>query len=168
MDPEAVLGSAGGLLTLPFGIAQGTELRPVIHSGSFIGTEVPVWDIAENFGDTNLLVTTMEQGRDLAKCLGGNNVALMRGHGFASAGRTLIEVVRMSVYLPRNARTLMRAKQLGGTIRYLSEGEIDARNQGYSPYSTETWRAWEYWANKAGCGHMLTRPDNRPVGVPKI
>ena len=71
------------------------------------------WDIADNFGDTNLLVSNMEQGRDLAKCLGGNNVALMRGHGFASAGRTLIEVVRMSVYLPRNARTLMRAKQLG-------------------------------------------------------
>jgi HCOMODA/2-hydroxy-3-carboxy-muconic semialdehyde decarboxylase len=102
----------------------------------------------------------MEQGRDLARCLGENNVALMRGHGFASAGRTLIEVVRMSVYLPRNARTLMRAKQLGGTIKYLSHGEIDARNRGYSAYSTETWRAWEYWANKAGCGHMLTRPDD--------
>src|SRR5260221_8493932 len=38
--------------TLPFGIAQGTKLRPVIHSGSFIGTEVPIWDIADNFGDT--------------------------------------------------------------------------------------------------------------------
>jgi len=146
--------------TLAFGIANATKLRPVIHSGSFIGTEVPVWDIADNFGDTNLLVTNMEQGRNLAKCLGGNNVALMRGHGFASAGRTLIEVVRMSVYLPRNARTLIRAKQLGGTIKYLSHGEIDARNRGYSPYSTETWRAWEYWANKAGCGHLLTRPDD--------
>ncbi len=56
VDREAVLGSAGGLLTLPFGIAQGTELRPVIHSGSFIGTEVSVWDIADKFGDTNLLV----------------------------------------------------------------------------------------------------------------
>ena len=100
--------------TLPFGIADATKLRPVIHSGSFIGAEVPVWDIADNFGDTNLLVTNMEQGRDLAKCLGGNNVALMRGHGFASAGRSLIEVVRMSVYLPRNARALLRAKQLGG------------------------------------------------------
>src|ERR1700687_5395769 len=40
--------------TLPFGIAQRTRLRPVIHSGSFIGSEVPVWDIADNFGDTNL------------------------------------------------------------------------------------------------------------------
>ena len=143
--------------TLPFGIADATRLRPVIHSGSFIGSEVPVWDIADHFGDTNLLVTNIEQGRDLAKCLAGNNVALMRGHGFAAAGRSLIEVVRMSVYLPRNARALIRAKQLGGRIKYLSQREIDARNRGYSPYSTETWRAWEYWANKAGVGHLLTR-----------
>ena len=72
----------------------------------------------------------------------------------------LIEVVRMSVYLPRNARALLKAKQLGGEIKYLRQGEIDARNAGYSPYSTETWRAWEYWASKAGCGHMLTKPDD--------
>jgi ribulose-5-phosphate 4-epimerase/fuculose-1-phosphate aldolase len=143
---------------LPFGIAQATPLRPVIHSGSFIGSHVPVWDIADKFGDTNLLVTNMEQGRDLAKSLGADNVALMRGHGFASAGRSLIEVVRMSVYLPRNARALLRARQLGGEVKYLSQGEIDARNRGYSPYSTETWRAWQYWANKAGCSHMLGKP----------
>jgi len=145
---------------LPFGIAQATPLRPVIHSGSFIGANVPVWDIADKFGDTNLLVTNMEQGRDLAKCLADNNVALMRGHGFASAARSLIEVVRMSVYLPRNARALLHAKQLGGEIKYLRQGEIDARNRGYSPYSAETWRAWEYWANKAGCGHMLSKPEH--------
>jgi ribulose-5-phosphate 4-epimerase/fuculose-1-phosphate aldolase len=146
--------------TLPFGIADATRLQPVIHSGSFIGSEVPVWDIADNFGDTNLLVTNIEQARDLAKCLAGNNVALMRGHGFAAAGRSLIEVVRMSVYLPRNARALLRAKQLGGRIKYLSQGEIDARNRGYSPYSTETWRTWEYWANKAGVSDLLSRPEH--------
>ena len=130
--------------TLPFGIAAATKLKPVIHSGSFIGTN-------------------MAQGRDLAKCLGKDSVALMRGHGFASAARSLIEVVRLSVYLPRNARALMRAKMLGGKIKYLSKGEMDARNKGYSPYSNETWRAWEYWANKAGIGHLLTRPDGGPV-----
>ena len=149
---------------LPFSIASATKLRPVIHAGSFIGTEVPVWDIADHFGDTNLLVTNLEQGRDLAKCLGPNSVALMRGHGFASAARSLIEVVRLSVYLPRNARALMRAKQLGGEIKYLSPGEIEARNRGYRPYSVETWRTWEYWANKAGCGHLLTRPETAPTG----
>ena len=144
--------------TLPFGIAQEVKLRPVIHSGSFIGAEVPVWDIADNFGDTNLLVTNMAQASDLAKCLGRNSVALMRGHGFAAAAGSLIEVVRLSVYLPRNARALMRAMQLGGEIKYLSQGEIEARNRGYSPYSVETWRTWEYWANRAGCSDLLTRP----------
>ena len=144
---------------LPFGIADGTPLRPVIHSGSFIGADVPVWDMADRFGDTNLLVANVEQGRDLAKTLGGNNVALMRGHGFAAAARSLIEVVRMSVYLPRNARALSAALHLGGNIKPLSQGEIDARNRGYKPYSPETWRAWEYWANKCGCGDMLVKVE---------
>src|SRR5262245_21618628 len=68
-----------------------TPRRPVIHSGSFMGAHVPVWDIADNFGDqTNLLVTNMAQGRDLARCLGSNSVALMRGHGFAAAASSLI------------------------------------------------------------------------------
>jgi HCOMODA/2-hydroxy-3-carboxy-muconic semialdehyde decarboxylase len=151
---------------LPFGLTDGTPLKPVIHSGSFIGSNVPVWDIADNFGDTNLLVANVAQGQDLAKCLGNNNVTLMRGHGFAAAARSLIEVVRMSVYLPRNARALWRARQLGGDIKYLRQGEIDARNRGYSPYSVETWRAWHYWANKAGVGNMVTRPE-APTAVSK-
>jgi ribulose-5-phosphate 4-epimerase/fuculose-1-phosphate aldolase len=153
--------------TLPFGIAQGTKLRPVIHLGSFIGAEVPVWDIAGKFGDTSLLVTNMDQANDLAQCLAGNRVALMRGHGFAAAARSLIEVVRLAVYLPRNARALMRAKQLGGEIKYLSQGEIEAHNRGYSPHSAATWRAWEYWANRAGCGHLLTQPDSGHAPSPK-
>jgi ribulose-5-phosphate 4-epimerase/fuculose-1-phosphate aldolase len=145
---------------LPFTITA-TPLRPVIHSGSFMGAHVPVWDIADTFGDqTNLLVTNMSQGRDLARCLGSNNVALMRGHGFAAAARSLIEVVRMSVYVPRNARALMAAIQLGGEVKSLSQGEIAARAAGYQPYSVETWRAWEYWANRAGCGYLL---GGRPV-----
>jgi len=54
---------------------------------------------------------------------------------------------------------LVRALHLGGNIKSLSQGEIDARNRGYKPYSPETWRAWEYWATKCGCAEMLTRPD---------
>jgi ribulose-5-phosphate 4-epimerase/fuculose-1-phosphate aldolase len=138
---------------LPFGITS-TPLRPVIHSGSFMGPEVPVWDIRERFGDTNLLVTNMPQGRDLAARLAGNNVALMRGHGFVAAARSLIEVVRMSVYVPRNARVQLAAMRLG-EVKPLSRGEIDARNAGYKPHSPETWRAWEYWATRAGCAELL-------------
>jgi len=140
---------------LPFGITT-TPLRPVIHSGSFMGATVPVWDIRDRFGDTNLLVTNMPQGRDLAARLAGNNVALMRGHGFVAAARSLIEVVRMSVYVPRNARVQMAAMQLG-EVKPLSRGEIDARNAGYKPHSPETWRAWEYWATRAGCAELLQK-----------
>ena len=138
---------------LPFGITDA-PLRPVIHSGSFIGRIVPVWDIAENFGDTDLLVRDVSQGRDLARCLGNNNVVLMRGHGFAAAARSLIEVVRISVCLPRNARVQLAAMRIG-KYKPLSDGEIAARAAGYKPYSVQTWRAWEYWAARAGCGNML-------------
>jgi HCOMODA/2-hydroxy-3-carboxy-muconic semialdehyde decarboxylase len=149
---------------LPFTITT-TPLRPVIHSGSFMGAHVPVWDIADQFGDqTNLLVTNMAQGRDLARCLGGDNVVLMRGHGFAAAAPSLIEVVRLSVYVPRNARVLLAALRLGGEVKGLSQGEIAARAAGYQPYSVETWRAWEYWARRAGCGHLL---GERPVEAPR-
>jgi HCOMODA/2-hydroxy-3-carboxy-muconic semialdehyde decarboxylase len=141
---------------LPFGITSA-PLRPVIHSGSFMGERVPVWDIRDRFGDTNLLVTNMAQGRDLAGSLGTHNVALMRGHGFVAAARSLIEVVRMSVYVPRNARVQLNAARLGGEVKALSRGEIEARNAGYKPYSPETWRAWEYWATRAGCAHLLSR-----------
>jgi HCOMODA/2-hydroxy-3-carboxy-muconic semialdehyde decarboxylase len=140
---------------LPFGIAAA-PLRPVIHSGSFMGEQVPVWDIRDKFGDTNMLVTNMAQGRDLASRLGANSVALMRGHGFAAAARSLIEVVRMSVYVPRNARVQMAAMQLGA-VKPLARGEIEARNAGYKPHSPETWRAWEYWATRAGCRELLPK-----------
>src|ERR1700674_2457302 len=140
---------------LPFSIAS-VPLRPVIHSGSFMGAEVPVWDMADRSGtDTNMLVTNMEQARDLARRLGGNNVALMRGHGFSAAARSLIEVVRMGVYVPRNARALMSARRLSTDIKPLHDGEIAARNAGYKPFSLETRRAWRYWAHKAGCAHLV-------------
>jgi HCOMODA/2-hydroxy-3-carboxy-muconic semialdehyde decarboxylase len=140
---------------LPFGIST-VPLKPVIHSGSFIGAHVPVWDIADKFGETDLLVRNTSQGRDLASCLGNNNVTLMRGHGFAAASRSIIEVVRMSVYLPRNARVQMAAMQMG-KYKPLSEGEISSRAAGYKPYSDQTQRTWQYWAARAGCAHMLPR-----------
>lgn len=143
---------------LPFTITAGARkarLVPVIHSGAFIGAHVPVWDIAEQFGErTNLLVTNMAQARDLARTLGNNNVALMRGHGFAAGARSLIDVVRMSVYLPRNARVQHKAMQLG-EVTPLSQGEIESRLAGYLPQSPETQRAWRYWATRAGCAALL-------------
>jgi len=138
---------------LPFGISS-VPLRPVIHCASQCGAHIPVWDISDKFGDTGLLVVNQEQGRDLAKCMGHGRVALMRGHGFAAAGRTVAEALKVSIYLPRNARVLMDAVRLGGDVKYLSQGEIAVR-EGHGPGGAEIARAMEYWARRAGCEHLL-------------
>jgi len=139
---------------LPFSISR-TPMCCVAHVASDMGVQVPVWDIADQFGDeTNLLVINMAQGRDMARALGGNSVVLMRGHGFSAAADGLLKLVRMSVYLPRNARILLAAMRMG-EFKALSEGEIRTRNN-FRAGSPAMQRGWEYWARRAGCGDMLT------------
>jgi HCOMODA/2-hydroxy-3-carboxy-muconic semialdehyde decarboxylase len=138
---------------LPFSISK-TPMCCVAHVASDMGSHVPVWDIADKFGDaTNLLVINMDQGREMARKLGGNSVVLMRGHGFSAAADGLLKLVRMSVYLPRNARILLAAMRMG-EFKALSEGEIKTRNQ-FRAGSPEMQRGWEFWARRAGCGDML-------------
>jgi ribulose-5-phosphate 4-epimerase/fuculose-1-phosphate aldolase len=140
--------------TLPFGIT-GVPLRPVIHVAASMGAEVPVWDIADKFGDhTNLLVTNVEQGRDLAQRIGQGRVALMRGHGFAAVGASVHDAVRTSVYLPVNARIVTTALRLAPSYKALAAGETEARWM-LNPRAPETWRAWEYWARRGGVADLL-------------
>lgn len=141
--------------TLAFGITN-VPLRPVIHLARSMGPSVPVWDISDRFGDeTNLLVTNVDHGRDLAKRMGRGRVVLMRGHGFAAAGATVMDVVRLSVYLPVNARVLTTAMQFGA-FKSLAPGEINPRTD-FALDSPASWRAWEYWARRAGVGELLGR-----------
>lgn len=144
---------------LPFGLST-VKLRPVIHSASNMGFDVPVWDIADRFGDaTDLLVRTLDQGDDLARTLGLCSVGLMRGHGFVAAAATLIEVLRLSVYTPKNARVQAAALQLGGGLKPLSTGEIDSRlfdaarpgkAATFDPAGSGLGRAWEHWQHLVG------------------
>ncbi len=138
---------------VPFSISKTTKLRPVWHAAGRCGFEIPVWDIADKFGDTNLLVVNGAQGDDLAQRLGSNRVVLMRGHGFAAAGETLIDALWMSIYLPHNARMYMDALKLG-EVKVLSAGEI-VEFQKMQPNSPAMQRAWEYWARRAGCESLM-------------
>lgn len=147
-----VVAHSHAVEVLPFAVST-SPLRPVIHSAGVIGGDIPIWDIREKFGDTNLLVVNLEQGDDLANKLAGNTVVLMRGHGFSAAGRSLIEVIRICVYLGVNARVLLEALRLGD-VTYLSDGEI-AQIRNIKPDAPELRRAWQYWATRAGCGHLL-------------
>jgi ribulose-5-phosphate 4-epimerase/fuculose-1-phosphate aldolase len=139
--------------TLAFSITE-VPLQPVVHVARMMGPSVPVWDIAEAFGDsTNMLVSNAAQGRDLAARVGKGSVALMRGHGFAAVGSTVMDVVRISVYLPVNARVQTTAMRFG-SFKPLSPGEIAGQGE-FDPRSPSGWRAWEYWARRAGVGDRL-------------
>ena len=131
---------------IPFTVAQGVQLRPLLHVAAGIGGEIPVWDIRNRFGDTNLLVTTLSQGDDLAARLGANRVVLMRGHGAAIAGTSIRDTVHTSVHLKINAQIQTEALRMGGDIIYLSEGEIAEMRRSSAGHD----RAWEYWTRRAG------------------
>jgi ribulose-5-phosphate 4-epimerase/fuculose-1-phosphate aldolase len=133
---------------VPFGITK-QPLLPVLHSSADIGLNVPVWDIRKKFGSkTNLLVSKIEMGHDLAKKLGKNTVVLMRGHGFSCGASSVYGAVKIAVYLPHNAHILTTALHFGKPVP-LSQGEIDAMSA-MDPTAPASRRAWEYWCTKAG------------------
>ncbi|HVA23166.1 MAG TPA: class II aldolase/adducin family protein, partial [Chloroflexota bacterium] len=139
---------------IPFGITR-TALRPVLHMGALAGGDVPLWDIRDDFGDTNLLVIKWEQGQSLARALGPRRVALMRGHGSVVATESLREVVMASVYLEVNAKLQLQAQSLGAEINFLTPGEIEqCADMLVKPAYPSLDRAWEYWRARAGCSGL--------------
>lgn len=133
---------------VPFSVVKSQRFGAIMHMASPIGSHCPNWDVRDKFGDeTNLLVTNVEMGRDLAATLGGRTVALMRGHGSVVVGRSLREAVFTSVYLEINAQMLGKALAMG-EVTYLSEGEIAANTKGRAGFTLE--RGWENWCRGVG------------------
>jgi HCOMODA/2-hydroxy-3-carboxy-muconic semialdehyde decarboxylase len=132
---------------MPFCIA-GVPLVPVFHLGATMGAVVPLWDSQEEFGDTNLLVSTPEQGDSLARALGHHWTVLMRGHGVSVAGRGVVELTFRCIYGMRNAQAQAAAATLGA-VRPLTPGEAAAAAEfNLRPFAMD--RAWEQWRRRAG------------------
>ena len=108
---------------LPFSISTEARLSPVIHTGAALGGDVPVWNIADEFGsETDLLVRDMAQGRSLSRTLGSGPLTLMRGHGCAVTGASIFQMIMTCMSMDKNARVQLEAMRLGGVIP-LSKGE---------------------------------------------
>ncbi|MGO7133565.1 class II aldolase/adducin family protein [Rhizobium leguminosarum] len=132
---------------LPFTMVN-QPLKPIFHMASVIGTNVPVWDSQDEFGDTNMLVDSMEMGHSLARALGGGRAALLRGHGAICVAQDLRAVVMISIGLRDNAALIQSTLALG-PVKYLSDGEIEKTSAmllGEMPLR----RAWDYWVARAG------------------
>lgn len=142
---------------IPFGLTE-EKLRPVVHSSATLGAEVPVWDAQANFGDTDLLVSNIAMGIDMARTLGGGNCVLMRGHGSTVVGQSIREAVYTAVYLEVNAELQWKASRLG-RAKFLTPGEIEKVNLRLSKANPGEGfnRSWEYWCRRAGIADKPAR-----------
>ena len=125
---------------LPFSVTK-TPLKPIIHSASFLHVGVPVWEIRDAGGVTNMLVRSGELGKSLAAALGDKPVALMRGHGNVVVGTNVRIATARAVFTDENARMLAVALSFGGPVNYISpeEGALRDKDPG------DPARAWELW-----------------------
>lgn len=131
---------------IPFG-ASSVALRPLYHMAAFLIDAVPVFDIREAAGGmTDMLVSTPALGQALARALGPRAAVLMRGHGAAVVGDSLIQAVARSVYMEVNARLQAQAIALGGEIRYLDPEEA---RRAQAVIDRTLGRPWELWKRKA-------------------
>lgn len=127
---------------MPFCIS-GVPVRAVTHVGATAGGEIPFWSAQEQFGDTNMLVATAEQGDSLAGALGKHPAVLMRNHGGVAVGTNLKEMVFRSIHLCLNAKVQLQASLIGEPT-FLTPGEVEAAasaNLGELVLQ----RAWDYW-----------------------
>jgi HCOMODA/2-hydroxy-3-carboxy-muconic semialdehyde decarboxylase len=132
---------------LPFTITA-EPLRPVVHTASVIGAEIPVWDIRTRFGGTDMLVRSIEQGRDLAATLAANTCLLIRGHGAVVVGASIERAVLTAIYLEVNANVLLQALPLGDPEALSAEEIARSTEAQFSPLALD--RSWEYFCQRAG------------------
>jgi HCOMODA/2-hydroxy-3-carboxy-muconic semialdehyde decarboxylase len=128
---------------IPFGLVD-VRMQAMFHNAAFIAAGVPVFDIREQFGVTDMLIRDGAKGVALAAAMGDRDIVLMRAHGSVACGPTLQAAVFRAVYTEVNARIQHWTTTLGGGAPMAAldadEGQLaDAVNQ------TAGLRAWELW-----------------------
>ena len=129
---------------IPFGAAKGAKLRPMTHMCGFLGCGVPIFEIREAGGMTDMLIRTAPLGKALAQSLGDKTVVLMRGHGATMVGQSIQEAVFRAMFATENATLQMQAHQLaaGSEIEFLSEEESEKSSRGRNV--PRSWTLWKH------------------------
>jgi HCOMODA/2-hydroxy-3-carboxy-muconic semialdehyde decarboxylase len=138
-DVNAVVHSHSPAV-IPFAVTT-VPLRPLYHMSAFLGPGVPVFEIRDVAGESDMLIRNSGLGASLAACLADKPAALMRGHGSIAVGSSLPLAVFRAVYLEINARMQADALRLG-PVTFLTETEAAlaaATSNNQAP------RAWDLW-----------------------
>jgi HCOMODA/2-hydroxy-3-carboxy-muconic semialdehyde decarboxylase len=127
---------------IPFANSR-TPLKAMFHNGAFIGAGAPVWDIARDFGATDMLVRNNAIGKSLAQALGDKAVVLMRGHGDVTVGSAVKVAVFRAYYTDINARMQAQALTLGPDITFLSAEESAKADATNMIIMERVWALWK-------------------------
>jgi HCOMODA/2-hydroxy-3-carboxy-muconic semialdehyde decarboxylase len=148
-DVKAIVHSHSPAV-IPFGVTS-IPLKPIFHMSGFLGGGVPVFEIRETAGDTDMLVRNPALGEALARRLNDKPAALMRGHGSVAVGISLPQVVFRAIYLEVNARLQVDAMKLG-SVNFLTDGEA---NLAAAANDIHVMRPWMLWKHEIAKGKLV-------------
>lgn len=129
---------------IPFGLVD-TPMRATYHNAAFLAAGVPVFDIRDTFGATDIVINSADRAAALAETLADKSVVLLRAHGFVAVGPSLQAAVFRAFFTEVSARVQLQTAALGGAMAALDteEGRMaDAIN-----LATHG-RAWELWKRR--------------------
>jgi ribulose-5-phosphate 4-epimerase/fuculose-1-phosphate aldolase len=136
-DVNAVVHSHSPTI-VPFSVTE-QPLRAISGVASFLACGCPVFEIRDVGLTKGLLVSTVKQGAALAKVLGDNPVALLRGHGNVVVAPDIPRVVHRALYTEINAQQLATALSFGKPIKYIEPDEVlDPQRLG------DSWDVWKH------------------------
>ena len=129
---------------IAFGLSK-EPMRAMYHNAAFLAAGVPVFDIREKFGITDIVVSTAAKGAALAAVLADRPVALLRAHGMVVVGPTLPVAVFRAIFTDISARIQHQARALGGPLAVLDAEEgrladvVNVQTVG---------RSWDLWKKR--------------------
>ena len=129
---------------IPFSLVA-TPMLATYHNAAFLAAGVPVFDIRDRFGETDIVISGADRGDALAEALGDKSVLLLRAHGFVAVAPTIQDAVFRAIFTEVSARVQLQAASLGGPIAALSPEEgrkADAINL------ATVGRSWELWKKR--------------------
>lgn len=123
-------------------------LRPVYHMSGFLGRGVGRFEIRETAGMSDMLVSSPQLGKALARSLGDHQIVLMRGHGATIAGQSIKHSVFRANYAVQNASIQLDAMRMG-EVMYLSDEEAMKSMETNDRVVDRSWMLWKEEAFKA-------------------
>jgi ribulose-5-phosphate 4-epimerase/fuculose-1-phosphate aldolase len=130
--------------TIAFGLSN-VPMRAMYHNAAFLAAGVPVFDIRDKFGTTDIVISSAEKGAALAAVLSDKPVGLLRAHGMVAVGPSLPVAVFRAIFTVTSANIQHQVLALGGPIAALDaeEGRIaDVVNV------QTVGRSWDLWKKR--------------------